>query len=392
MNFLREIALRNIDLPWLNGREKSVLRHISDCHTERMGGNELLCECGNREVHYNSCRDRHCPLCQGAARAQWVHDRLQELLPVPYFHVVFTIPHELHFLARANLRLFYRVLFSCVHETLLAVSKNPANLGARIGGMSVLHTWNQKLAFHPHIHCIIPNGGASEDGTRWVKGSSIFLVSVKRLSLVFRGKLLQSLERYFEKGELCGDPIKIRNALRMSARKNFVVYAKRPFGGPTQVVKYLGRYTHRVGISEKRIISAKDGTVTFLFLDRSAGHIQKQITLSDNDFIHKFMLHVLPKGLRKIRYFGYMGNRDRTVSLEKVRALIIAEGVALEDTIDETNFTETRIKSGLTCSICGKQMCNKRPLSFSSGTLSLKDRLSLIRTSISFSPGIENSA
>ena len=128
MNFLREIALRNSDLPWLNGREKSVLRHIGDCHTERMGGNELFCECGNREVHYNSCRDRHCPLCQGAARAQWVHDRLQELLPVPYFHVVFTIPHELHFLARANLRLFYRVLFSCVHETLLAVSKNPANL------------------------------------------------------------------------------------------------------------------------------------------------------------------------------------------------------------------------------------------------------------------------
>ena len=192
MSKLGEIALRGLELPSLNGRERSVLRHIADCQTERMGGNVLSCECGHREVHYNSCRDRHCPLCQGAARARWVQARLSELLPCPYFHVVFTVPHELVPLAQANRHLFYDALFICVRETLLAVCAKAENLGARVGGMAILHTWNQKLAFHPHLHCIIPGGGISPDGMRWVAGNPTYLVPVRRLSAVFRGKLLQS--------------------------------------------------------------------------------------------------------------------------------------------------------------------------------------------------------
>ncbi len=322
MSALGDIALRAQGLPWLNGRERSTLRHMADCKTERLGGNVLSCECGNREVHWNSCRDRHCPLCQGAARARWVSARLGELLHCPYFHVVFTVPHELVPLALANRSLFYRALFLSVHETLLAVSANPANLGARIGGMSVLHTWNQKLAFHPHLHCIIPGGGIAPDGASWVTGNSSWFVSVKRLSLVFRGKLLSSLESSLIKDELQGDKVAHHVALRKAAAKAFVVYAKPPFGGPAQVVKYLGRYTHRVGISEQRIVSSDESQVCFSWTDRAAGHSRRLMQLSTEDFIRKFMLHILPRGFRKIRYFGFMANRDRTASLERVRGLI----------------------------------------------------------------------
>ena len=325
MSKLGNIALWGLEVPALNGRERSVLRHIADCQTERMGGNVLSCECGHREVHYNSCRDRHCPLCQGAARARWVQARLSELLPCPYFHVVFTVPHELLSLAQANRHLFYDALFMCVRETLLAVCANPENLGARVGGMAILHTWNQKLAFHPHLHCIIPGGGVSPDGLRWIAGNLTYLVSVRRLSSVFRGKLLSHLDTSIGKGEVQGDEPALRASLRKAAGKAFVVYAKPPFGGPEQVVKYLGRYTHRVGISEKRIVSADPQQVSFTWIDRAAGHARKRMTLPQDAFIQKFMLHILPKGLRKIRYFGYMGNRDRTSSLAHVRALIQAD-------------------------------------------------------------------
>lgn len=322
MSQLGDIAASARGLSWVVGRDRSVLQHIADCQSERMGGNVMVCECGNREVHYNSCRDRHCPLCQGAARARWVRSRLGELLETPYFHVVFTVPHELLPLALGNRRLFYRALFHGAHETLLAVCEREENLGARVGGMSILHTWSQKLAFHPHLHCIVPGGGISTEGTDWIPGNPHYLVSVKRLSAVFRGKFLSRLERALKRGELQGDQAVLRSALRKAAGKNFVVYAKQPFGGPAQVVKYLGRYTHRVGISEQRIVSFKDQRVCFSWIDRSAGNARKLLTLGLDDFIRRFLLHVLPKGLRKIRYFGYMANRDRTASIAEVRRLI----------------------------------------------------------------------
>jgi hypothetical protein len=386
MSTIGDIAQRGLEISWLSGRERSVLRHIADCRTERLGGNVLSCECGNREVHYNSCRDRHCPLCQGAARARWVRARLGELLPSAYFHVVFTVPHELLSLARANRRTFYRSLFLCAHETLLSVCANPDNLGARVGGMSILHTWNQKLAFHPHLHCIVPGGGVSPDDTRWIAGNPNYLVSVKRLSAVFRGKLLSCLEQSLARGELQGDESALRGALRKAAGKAFVVYAKPPFGGPEQVVKYLGRYTHRVGISEQRIVSATDQQVCFSWIDRSAGHARKLMSLPADEFIRKFILHILPKGLRKIRYFGYMGNRDRTLSLARVRALIAssasrpgqhepAEQAPGEEGMDVRPLEPIGVK----CSKCGLPMSVQPAAAGQSGPLWLKARLALTR-------------
>jgi len=322
MSKLGTIALQGLSLSSLGSHERAVLRRISDCQTPRMGGNDLDCVCGHREVHYNSCRDRHCPLCQGAARARWVNDRLAELLPTPYFHVVFTVPHQLTSLALTNKRIFYHCLFTSAHETLLEVCANPDNLGAKIGGLSVLHTWNQKLAYHPHLHCIVPGGGVSKEGTKWLAGNPGYLVSVKRLSLVFRGKLLNALEKVLNKNNLIGNTEKIRIDLARASKNSFVVYAKQPFGGPEQVLKYLGRYTHRIGISEQRIISVENSLVKFSYLDRKNGHIRKILTLCLEDFIKKFMLHLLPKAFRKIRYFGYMSNHNRRASIHCVRLLI----------------------------------------------------------------------
>jgi len=390
MKKLQEIALRNMNQPFLNGREKSILRNIGDCLTSRMGTNELHCECGHQETHYNSCRDRHCPLCQGAARARWVQSRMKELLPVPYFHVVFTVPHELLPIVLVNRKIFYTTLFEAVHATLLSVCANTNNLGAKVGGLSVLHTWNQKLAIHPHVHVIIPSGGISLDGKSWIKGSALYLVSVKKLSLVFRGKLLSALESLLKQNKLYGDIKVIKDSLIKTSKKSFVVYAKQPFGGPEQVLKYLGRYTHRVGISEQRIVSVKNNTVAFSYTDRANAYAKKIMTLNDSDFIRKFMLHVLPKGLRKIRYFGYMGNRNRTESLGKVRALITEAGVALLDVVHKLPELASENKQNYAdqiCSKCGKIMTIlKNGIQFKK--LFLIDRLRLLQLLCNYSPQV----
>lgn len=387
MSILGAIAHEALELPWLVGRERSVLRHIADCRTERLGGNVMSCTCGHLEVHYNSCRDRHCPLCQGAARARWVHARLGELLQTAYFHVVFTVPHELVSLALANRGVFYRALFASVHETLLAVCANPENLGARSGGMSILHTWNQRLAFHPHVHCIVPGGGISPDGASWITGNPNYLVPVRRLSAVFRGKLLMALERLLSKGNLLGDDLKLRTAIRKAAGKDFVVYAKRPFGGPEQVVKYLGRYTHRVGISEQRIVAFKDGRVSFSWIDRKSGNARRLMSLQHGDFVRTFTLHILPKGLRKIRYFGYLGNRDRTASIARVRALIARSVSACDQSepfppavIDVAAAGSAFEAPGITCPECGLRMSVRSSVAAPIGPGWLKARLALRRT------------
>ncbi|MBI9105085.1 MAG: IS91 family transposase [Spirochaetales bacterium] len=360
MSKLGEIAMIGKTLPDLNKRERQVLSHIADCHTERMGSNTLSCECGNREIHYNSCRDRHCPLCQGAARAKWVRERLNELLPVSYFHVVFTIPKELHSLARANHKIFYKALFQSVHNTLLEVCANKENLGGRIGGLSVLHTWTQKLTYHPHLHCIVPSGGVSPDGKHWIVGNSKYLVPVKKLSAVFRGKLLSALRKYCDRDELFGNIASYNKALYGAASKPFVVYAKKPFGSPAQVIKYLGRYTHRVGISEQRIVSINEKNVCFTWLDRAGGHKRKKMTLSHSEFVHRFLFHLLPRGMRKIRYFGYMSNRDRQNSIEQVRQLIGETGISCAEGLDEISKPDKEsddVKPGKNlCCKCGREM------------------------------------
>lgn len=239
MSNLGQIAAKAQEYSWLNAHERAVLRHMADCQTERMGTNTEYCDCGNIEVHYNSCRDRHCPLCQGSLRAKWVSQRLEELLPCGYFHVVFTVPHELLPLAMANRRQFNSILFQSVHQTLLAVAGNQENLGGRIGGLSVLHTWNQKLGFHPHLHCIVPSGGISNQG-QWVEGNPQYLVPVRRLSAVFRGKLLSSLETACRRGLLVGKLEHNLKILKRASFKNYVVYAKKPFGGPEQVLSTWG--------------------------------------------------------------------------------------------------------------------------------------------------------
>ena len=315
----------------------------------------MVCRCGHREVHYNSCRDRHCPLCQGAARARWVNQRINELLPCPYFHVVFTIPHQLRSLAYANKAIFYQEMFRCVHETLTEVALRPENLGARIGGLSILHTWNQKLAFHPHIHCIVPGGGPNPEGTTWIPGNLTYLLPVKKLSAVFRGKLLSRLEGLHTRGKLFETgPERIQAALKKAAGKDFVVYSKRPFGSPSQVLSYLGRYTHRVGISEQRIV-AYDGTaVTFSWLDRKNGHCKQKLCLSSEDFLKKFLLHILPGGIKKIRYFGFMANKNKQENLLAVRALLETSGYALAS--EDSKSTEVAKKPVQPCPDCGQEL------------------------------------
>jgi hypothetical protein len=361
MSKLGEIAEIGKTLPGLNRRERVVMGHIADCHTQRMGGNRLICECGHKEIHYNSCRDRHCPLCQGASRARWVDKRLEELLPVPYFHVVFTVPHDLLPLAGANHQLFYKSLFQSAHKTLLEVCRNPENIGGRVGGLSVLHTWTQKLLYHPHVHCIVPGGAISPDKSHWIEGHSKYLVPVRKLSLVFRGKLLSSLRKYCDKGSLFGDRALYEKHLLSAARKNFVVYAKKPFGNPAQVVKYLGRYTHRVGISEQRIVATEGDRVSFTWIDRASGHKTKRIVLPLEEFVNRFLLHLLPKGMRKIRYFGYMSNRNRRESLRRVRQFLLnlpgssleAEDVAKSESYEDDNNSGFQKR---VCCKCGREM------------------------------------
>lgn len=374
MSRLGIIAAQGLQLPGLRAQEYKVLKKMSQCQTEAMGINALaICENGHRELHYNSCRDRHCPLCQGAARARWVKERLEELLPCAYFHVVFTVPKELHPLALAYRREFFRTLFKSAHQSLLAVGLNPKNLGAKVGGLSILHTWNQKLGFHPHLHAIIPGGGLSPDGTKWISGRANYLFSVKRLSKVFQGKLLSQLEKNHKK-EIIPDKekLKVVTLLTKAASKDFVVYAKPPFGGPAQVLKYLGRYTHRVGISEKRILKVESGQVEMAWIDRKSGHAPRKLTLTIEQFVKKFLLHLLPKGMRKIRYFGYMANRDRGESLKMVRSLIPSNRLKAEAPVNECSEPENQKLP--TCRVCGQRV------NIVSSCLPLGDKLFLLNT------------
>lgn len=302
-----------------------VLNALEQCRTSALGGHVEACDsCGHERISYNSCRNRHCPKCGALARERWLMAREDELLPAPYFHVVFTVPDELNDLVQMNTRVLYTLLFRTVSETLQTLSRDPKHLGANIGMICVLHTWGQNLMDHPHIHCIIPGGGLSTDRKRWIASRKDFFLPVKVLSRMFRGKLLHHLKGAYQTGTLqyAGTQQKFSRTIDTLYRREWVVYAKEPFGGPQQVLAYLGRYTHRVAISNDRIVSIADGRVTFQWRDYRDDGKSKLMTLKAAEFIRRFLLHVLPRGLCKIRYYGIMSNRKRKSSLARCRELL----------------------------------------------------------------------
>src|SRR5437899_576470 len=302
---------------WITWKHVKVLLAIARCRTAALGGHLDECtRCGHRAISYNSCRNRHCPKCQAGARERWLEKRRRELLPTPYVHVVFTLPRELAPLALQNKKVVYDLLFRTSAETLLEVARDPHHLGAEIGFFSVLHTWNQKLGLHPHVHCVMPSGGLSLDHTHWIKSRSRFFLSIRVLRRVFRGNFVVGLIQAFQTRPLnfpenlaaLAQPKTFAAWLRSLFRKDWVVYAKRPFGGPEYVLQYLGRYTHRVAISNHRLVSFTEGKVTFRWRDSAHDNEQKLLTLTLDEFLRRFLLHLLPKGFVRIRNFGFLSN------------------------------------------------------------------------------------
>ena len=313
-------------------QQLKAFRALQNCRTAALGGHLDACpQCGFQAVSYNSCRNRHCPKCQAQARERWLAAREQELLATPYFHVVFTVPHELNLLAQDNPRVFYHLLFTTTAATLLEIAADPKHLGAEIGILSILHTWGQNLLAHPHIHCVIPAGGISRDHTRWVHPRYPgFFLPVKVLSRVFRGKFIAGLKRLYRRKQLrCAGPSaaladekQFRQLLRRLHRQDWVVYAKPAFGGPRQVLRYLGRYTHRVAVSNHRLTSFDGERVTFRWKDYAHGSQTRQMTLLATEFLRRFFLHVLPKGFVRIRHFGFLANRSRAARVKLCRQLL----------------------------------------------------------------------
>jgi hypothetical protein len=310
--------------PWITWKHVKVLLAIVRCRTAVLGGHLDECtRCGHRAISYNSCRNRHCPKCQAGARERWLEKRRQELLPTPYVHVVFTLPRPLAPLALQNKKVVYDLLFRTSAQTLLEVARDQKHLGAEIGFFSVLHTWSQRLELHPHVHCVVPAGGLSADRKRWIKPRYAFFLPVKVRSRVFRGKFVAALKRAFQDGQLSfhGDlrllvqPKTFAAWLRTLFRKDWVVYSKPPFGGPDYVLRYLGRYTHRVAISNHRLISFADHQVSFRWRDSAHKNEQRRMTLSLDEFLRGFLLHLLPDAFVRIRNFGFLANRRRATFL-----------------------------------------------------------------------------
>src|SRR5262245_51573929 len=325
----------------LGPHQRKAFAAIRDCRTATLGGHVEFVEecdtCGHRVIAYNSCRNRHCPKCQAMARAKWLAERETELLPVPYFHVVFTLPQQMGRLALQNAREVYRTLFRAAAETLLTIAADPKRLGAAIGFLAVLHTWGQNLHLHPHLHCIVPGGGISPNGEGWIrcKKRSFFLpVSVlrsrfRRLFLIYLRKAFQDGRLKFH-GEMAGlnQPAAFQTLCQQTGRIKWVVFVKPPFGGPEQVLKYLARYTHRVAISNRRLLSMEAGRVTFEYKDYADGNKKKIMTLEATEFIRRFLLHILPSGFVRIRQFGFLANRARGKKLALCRALLGAAPLA----------------------------------------------------------------
>jgi hypothetical protein len=324
---------------WLGFQRLSVLRAIRSCRTAALGGHIDKCSgCGHQAISYNSCRNRHCPKCQAQARQRWLAARDRELLGVPYFHVVFTLPHELNQLCQQNPQLLYGLLFQTSAATLLEVAADPKHMGAEIGFLSILHTWGQNLQLHPHVHCAIPAGGLSPDHTRWVHPRYPFFLPVKVLSRVFRGKFVAGLRRLYRQKKLhfhgamtiLEEPKRFAAFLRSLFRHDWVVYAKPAFGGPAQVLRYLGRYTHRVAISNHRLLAFDGDRVTFRWKDYAHGNKQRKMTLAATEFLRRFVQHILPRGFIRIRQYGFLANRCRAANLALAQQILAVAPLARE--------------------------------------------------------------
>jgi Putative transposase/Transposase zinc-binding domain len=345
---------------WLTGLHRKVLSAIERCRTAALGGHRDRCSrCGYQTaISYNSCRNRHCPKCQTNARDKWLAARQRELLAVPYVHVVFTLPHELAPMALHNKKILYALLFRASAATLLEIAADPKHLGAEIGFLSVLHTWGQNLLLHPHVHCVIPAGGLSPDHAQWIHPRYSFFLPVKVLSRVFRGKFVSGLKQAFQNGDLSltgalqplRKPETFHSFLRTLFHQDWVVYAKPPFGGPEHVLQYLARYTHRVAISNHRLVAFRDGKVTFRWKDYAHGNKGRLMTLSAEEFLRRFLLHVLPRAFVRIRFFGLLANRRRAALLPLCRTLI-------RPSFQTPPSPPQRDKSsGSTCPLCGGPM------------------------------------
>jgi hypothetical protein len=315
----------------LSSARRRAMAAIEACRTAALGGHVERCDdCGQQRISYNSCRNRNCPKCQGLARAQWLEDRQAELLDVPYFHVVFTVPNEIATIAFQNQVVVYDILFRAAAQTLHTIAADPRHLGAEIGFLAVLHTWGQNLMHHPHLHCLVPGGGIAPDGQSWVACRPGFFLPVRVLSRLFRGLFLRDLEKAFAAGQLrffnaqrhLQEPAAFRRYLAPLHAADWVVFAKRPFAGPAQVLEYVGRYTHRVAISNNRLLSMDHGKVRFRWKDYRDGSRPKTMTLDGTEFIRRFLIHVLPDGFHRIRYYGFLGNHHRTSKLALCRALL----------------------------------------------------------------------
>ena len=334
-------AYRQAHAGHLGRVERRIMAAIEACRTAWLGGHVERCiECGLVRIAYNSCRNRHCPKCQGSARAAWLAERQAELLPVPYFHVVFTLPTAAAEIAFQNKEAVYAALFKAAAETLGTIAADRRHLGAEIGFVAVLHTWGQNLQHHPHVHCLVPGGGLSLDGTHWVSCRPGFFLPVRVLSRLFRRLFLEKLRAAFDAGRLAffgtlarlADAGVFARSLAELRRVEWVVYAKRPFVGPAAMLAYLGRYTHRVAIANSRLVALVDGRVSFRWRDYRRQNKSKVMTLAADEFIRRFLLHALPDRFHRIRHYGFLANRRRAEKLALCRTLLAVADAPLGDT------------------------------------------------------------
>ena len=343
-----------------------VMSAIEQCRTAALGGHALRCDdCGHEEISYNSCRNRHCPKCQAKAAQRWLEARQADLLPVEYYHVVFTLPEPISAIAYTNKAAIYRLLFDVAAETLTTLAADPKHLGAQIGATLVLHTWGSALTHHPHVHGIVPGGGLSPDGARWIACKPGFFLPVRVLSRLFRRRFLEELTKAYHAGQLrffgefssLSDPAVFTEWLAPLRQGEWVVYAKRPFAGPAAVLAYLSRYTHRVAISNRRLVALDKNGVTFRWKDyRAKGRTRpKTMTLAPEEFMRRFLLHVLPDGFHRIRHYGLLANPRRRESLARIRTLLAVpdDGTA---TPDQNLLPDQVVPPAFVCPCCGAAM------------------------------------
>lgn len=363
-------AWRDANRGHVNLDQLKVMSAIERCRTAALGGHVLRCEddaCAHTRIAYCSCRNRHCPRCLGSAAREWLEAREAELLPVPYFHVVYTLPSELRDIAYQNKRVVYDILMKAAAETTLQIAADPKRLGATIGITSVLHTWGSALTHHPHVHMIVPGGGISPDGERWVASRRNFLVHVHVLARMFRGKVLAMLKdahaagrlHFFNRHAGLADPQTLKRFLGPLYRARWIVYCKPPFAGPEQVLRYLSRYTHRVALSNRRLVSTHEGRVAFRWKDyRIEGARWKTMSLDASEFIRRFLIHVLPKGFQRIRHYGLFANANRADTIARARELLAVpkpEPPSTEEPAATANETASRVWP-TPCPCCGKRL------------------------------------